>query len=160
MFIAPRKPVDVSRKNLLFRKTFLDSTCFFCLKPTRRVSPYLSDLEVNWTSSFPAQSDKLVIIPHLLLAPVGTVVRPAEHEFAHRPSPSPEAVSRCSQQNRRTIGGSFGVDTQILVFSKILVFNNLVVFSEMQVILVFSKLFGLITCDGWALSQSATQIIS
>ena len=97
-----QKPVDVSRKNLLFRKTFLDSTCF-CLKPTRRVSPYLSDLEVNWTSSFLAQSDKLVIIPHLLLAPVGTVVRPAEHEFAHRLSPSPETVSRCSQQNRRKV---------------------------------------------------------
>ena len=40
------------------------------------------------------QSDKLVIVPHFLLAPVGTVVKSTEHEFAHRPSPSPEAVSR------------------------------------------------------------------
>ena len=54
-----------------------------------------------------------MIVPHFLLAPVGTVVKPAEHEFAHRPSPSLEAVSRCSQQHRRStlrsIGGRTGV---------------------------------------------------
>ena len=64
--------------------------------------PYLSDPEMNWTSSFLLQSDKLVIVPHLLLAPVGTVVKPAEHEPGHRLSPSLEEVSRCSLQNRRS----------------------------------------------------------
>ena len=44
---------------------------------------------MHWTSSFLVQSDKLAIVPHLLLAPAGTVVKPAEHEFVHRPSPSP-----------------------------------------------------------------------
>ena len=55
----------------------------------RQVSLYLSDLEMNWTSSFLVQSDKLAIVLHLLLAPVGTAVKPAEHEVAHRPSPIP-----------------------------------------------------------------------
>ena len=41
-----QKPVDVSRKNLLYRNTFLDSTCF-CLKTNRRSPPYLSDPEMN-----------------------------------------------------------------------------------------------------------------
>ena len=45
---------------------------------------------MNWTSSFLIQSDKLAIVLHLLLAPVGTVVKPAEHEVAHRLSPIPE----------------------------------------------------------------------
>ena len=53
-----------------------------------------------------------MIVPHLLLAAVGTVVKPAQHEFANRPSPSPETVSRCSQQNRRStlcsVGGRIG----------------------------------------------------
>ena len=44
----------------------------------RQVSLYLSDLEMNWTSSFLAQSEILAIVLHLLLAPVG-VVKPAEH---------------------------------------------------------------------------------
>ena len=68
---------------------------------------------MNWTSSFLVQCDKLSIVLHLLLAPVGTVVKPAEHEFAHRPSPSPEAVSQCSQQNRGStlcsVGGRIDV---------------------------------------------------
>ena len=68
---------------------------------------------MNWTSSFLVQSDKLVIVLHLLLAPVYTVVKPAEREFAHRPSPSREVVSRCSQQNRRStlysVSGRTGV---------------------------------------------------
>ena len=42
------KPVDVLRENPLYRKTFLVST-YFGLKTTRRVSLYLSDLEMNWT---------------------------------------------------------------------------------------------------------------
>ena len=48
----------------------------------RQVSPYLrlSELQMNWTSSFLVQSGKLVIVLHLLLAPVETVVKPAEHE--------------------------------------------------------------------------------
>ena len=44
------------------------------------VSPYLSDPEMNWTSSFLLQSDKLAIVPHLPLALVGTVGKPAEDE--------------------------------------------------------------------------------
>ena len=70
------KPVDVLGKNPLYRKMCLDST-FFGLKTMRQVSLYLSDLEMNWTSSFLVQSDKLAIVLHLLLAPVGTVVKPA-----------------------------------------------------------------------------------
>ena len=73
---------------------------------------YLSHLEMNWTSSFLVQGDKLAIVPHLLLALVRKVVKPAEHEFARLPSPSPEAVSRFSQQNRRStlcpVGGRTG----------------------------------------------------
>ena len=98
------------RENLLYRKTFLDST-YFRLKTTRQVSLYLSDLEMNWTSSFLVQSDKLAIVLHLLLAPVGTVVMPAEHEVAHRLSPSQGAVSRCFPQNRRSTLCSVGVRT-------------------------------------------------
>ena len=40
---------------------------------------------------------------------------------------------------------------------KIHVFSELLVFGEMSVILVFSKLLGLITCEGPGFSQSATQ---
>ena len=57
---------------------------------THRVSPYLADPEMNWTSSFLVQSDKLAVVPHLPLAPGGTVGKPAEHESRHRPGPSPE----------------------------------------------------------------------
>ena len=68
---------------------------------------------MNWTSSFVMQSYKLVIVPYLLHAPVGRVVKLAEHEFAHHPSPSPEAVSRCSQQKRKStlcsVGGRIGI---------------------------------------------------
>ena len=69
---------------------------------TRQVSLYLSDLEMKWTSSFLVQSDKLAIVLHLLLAPVSTVVKPAEHEVAHRLNPSLGVVSRCFPQNRRS----------------------------------------------------------
>ena len=41
---------------------------------------------MNWTSSLLFQGDKRAIVPHLLLAPVSTVVQPAEHEFVRRPS--------------------------------------------------------------------------
>ena len=50
---------------------------------------------MNWTSSFLVQSDKLAIALHLLFAPVGTVVKPDEHEVVRRLSPIPGAVSRC-----------------------------------------------------------------
>ena len=79
-----QKPVDVLRENLLYRKTFLDSA-YFCLKTKRQVSLYLSDREMNCTSSFDVQSNKLATSPHLLL----TVLKPPEHEIAHRLSPSP-----------------------------------------------------------------------
>ena len=57
----------------------------------RQVSLYLSDLEMNWTSSFLFQSDELAIVLHLLLAPVGTVVKPAEHDVVRRLRPIPGA---------------------------------------------------------------------
>ena len=78
----------------------LDSTSS-CLKTTQQVSPYSSELEKNWTSSFLVHSDKLVIGPHLLLSPASTVVKPAEHEFAHHPNPI-QGASQRSQHNRKS----------------------------------------------------------
>ena len=43
-------------------------------------------MEMNLTSHLLFQSEKFVIVPHLLLAPLNTVVKLAEHEFARRPS--------------------------------------------------------------------------
>ena len=117
----------------------------FLLEKQRQVSLYLTDLEMNWTSSFLVQSDNLAIVLHLLLAPVATVVKPAEHEVAHGLSPSPGAVSRCFPQNRRSTLCSVGGRT-------------LLVSGEVHVILVFSKLLGLTTCEGSGLCQSATQM--
>ena len=45
---------------------------------------------MHLTPSFLLQSDKLVIGQHLLLSPASTVVKPAEHEFAHHPHPIQE----------------------------------------------------------------------
>ena len=45
-----------------------------------------SDLDMNWKPSLLFQSQKLAIVPHLLLAPARTVVKPSEHEFVRRPS--------------------------------------------------------------------------
>ena len=70
-----QKPVDVTRKFRLCRKMCLDLTVSG-LKTLRQVSLYLSDLEMNLTA----------IVPHLLLAPANTVVKPADHEFVRRPS--------------------------------------------------------------------------
>ena len=63
----------------------------------RQVSLYLSDLEMNWTSSFLFQSDKLAIVLHLLLVIVGTVVKQAEHEVV-RLSPIPGAPRLVEEQ--------------------------------------------------------------
>ena len=41
---------------------------------------------MHLTSNLLFQSDKFVIVPHVLLAAVNTVVKPAEHEFVRRPS--------------------------------------------------------------------------
>ena len=83
------------------RKTFLDST-YFGLRSTQRVSPYLPDLVMDWTSCFLVQSDKVAIVPHLLLAPKGTVVKSQQiTKFAHRPSPIQEGASQGSEQNRK-----------------------------------------------------------
>ena len=57
---------------------------------------------MNWTSSFLVQSDKLALVLHLLLAPEGTGVKPAEHEVVRRLSPIPGAVSPCLPLNRRS----------------------------------------------------------
>ena len=45
-----------------------------------------SDFETNLTANILFQSDKFVIVPHLLLAPANTVMKPAEHKFVRRPS--------------------------------------------------------------------------
>ena len=52
-----------------------------------------SDFAMNLTANLLFQSDKFVIVPHLLLAPANTVVKPAEHEFVRRPSLLLEAFS-------------------------------------------------------------------
>ena len=39
---------------------------------------------MNLTSSLLIQSDKLAIVLHLLLTPVGAVVKPAEYEVVRR----------------------------------------------------------------------------
>ena len=57
---------------------------------------------MKWQSSFLLQSDKLAIVPRLPLAAEGTVEKPAEHESGHRRSPSPEEVSQCSPENRKS----------------------------------------------------------
>ena len=87
-FHYSQKLVDVSRKKPLNRKLCLDST-YFGLKTMRQVPLYLSGLAMNWTSSFLVHSDTLAIVLHLLLAPVGTVVKPAEHQVVRRLSPTP-----------------------------------------------------------------------
>ena len=61
----------------------------------------------NWTSSFLVQSDKLAIVLHLLLAPVGTVVKPAKHEVVRHQSPIPGA-SRCFPMSHRLMPWSTG----------------------------------------------------
>ena len=98
-------------------KDVLASGCISCATEktctTHRVCPYLADPEMNWTSSFLLKSDKLAMVPHLPVAPGGTVEKPAEHESGHRPSPSPEEVSRCFPQNRRSKPCS--VDERIMV---------------------------------------------
>ena len=76
-----------------------DSTCSG-FKTLRQISLFLSDLEMNWASSFLVQSDKLAIVLHLLLAPEGTVVKLAEHEVVRRQSPIPGA-SRCLPLSHR-----------------------------------------------------------
>ena len=56
---------------------------------------------MNLTSSFLSQSDKLAIGPHVLLAPVGTVVKPAEHGFPHHPNPIQEgSVAMLSAESK------------------------------------------------------------
>ena len=80
------KPVDVCKKFRLFRKMCLDST-YLGFKTMRQISLYLLDLEMNWTSSMLVQSDKLAIVLHLFLAPVGAVVKQAEHEVVCHQSP-------------------------------------------------------------------------
>ena len=83
----------------LSRKTRLDST-FSNVKTMQQVSvcPWKSDLETNWTSSLLLQSDKLAILPHLLLAPMNTVVKPAEHDFVRCKSAS-WGVARLSTES-------------------------------------------------------------
>ena len=52
-------------KCVLIRPTLTCKQCYRFPNATQ-----ISDLEMNWTSSFLFQSDKLAIVPHLLPAPV------------------------------------------------------------------------------------------
>ena len=54
------------------------------------------ELDINL---FLFQSDKLSVVPHLLLAPIGTAVKPAEHEFVCRRSPMLSAESWVENKN-------------------------------------------------------------
>ena len=93
--------LDVPREYCLCRSEILDST-FLCVRTLRLVSLHFLGSEMSLTLSFFCRSDKLVLGLHLLLSPVSTAVKPAEHEVAHRLSliPIPGAVSRCFPQNR------------------------------------------------------------
>ena len=115
----------------------LDST-YSGLRTLRQVSLYLSDLEMNWTSSFLVQSDKLSIVLHLLLALVSTVVKPAEHEVVRRPSPILGA-SRCFPLSHRLTLCSVGGRPVC----------GLTVSGEVPVLPVFSNPVGHITCKRW-----------
>ena len=54
---------------------------------------------MNWTSSFLFQSDKLAIVLHLLLAPAGTVVKPAEREVFRRQKSDTGCVAMLSAES-------------------------------------------------------------
>ena len=83
MVRCSQKRVDVLRKIRQYRQRCLDSTC--CgLRTLRQVSLNLSDLEMSGHQFFFVQSVKLAIVLNLLLAPVGAVVKQAEHEVVHR----------------------------------------------------------------------------
>ena len=98
---------------------------------------------MNWTSSFLVQSDKLAIVLHLLLAPVGTVWKPAGHEFV-RQSPTP-GTSRCFPLSHRLMLLVEGQESD----TKILEFSEVTVSGEVPVIPVFSNPVGVITCERW-----------
>ena len=49
---------------------------------------------MSWTSSFLVLSDKLAIVQHLLLATVGTVVKPVEFQVVRHQSPI-SVASQC-----------------------------------------------------------------
>ena len=66
-------------------------------------------LEMNFASSFLVQSDQLEVVLHLLLAPVDTVMKLVEHEFALRQDPNPEGLSSGLQQDRGRTGASLAL---------------------------------------------------
>ena len=78
---------------------------------------------MNWTSSFLVQNNKLATVLHLLLAPVGTVVKPAERRCRD---------ALCSIVGRRH---ARLVEEQGLTR----MFSELLVFGEMPVFLVFKQ---------------------
>ena len=95
---------------------------------------------MNWTSSLLIQSDTRAIVPHLLLSPLSTVVKPAEHEFVRRP---------------RLVAHQ--------TFDVILSFGNLIVFSAGNTLLFINDLVvddpvGLITCVGLWFSITVTPV--
>ena len=99
------KPRFIFHKNLLIswwrvfcRKTFLDSTCFR-LKQRNGSHRTLRNLKWTWHQIFSYRVINLRSVRILLLAPANTMVKPTEHEFAHRTSPIQEGASQCSQTN-------------------------------------------------------------
>ena len=104
MVLCSQKPVDAMQV-VSFGKRFLTQP----IPHENKLTGFRVHLgSMNWTSNFVVQSDKLEIVSHLLLAPVDAVVKPAEHEFAHRLDPSPGTLSRCLQQNCRSTQCSVG----------------------------------------------------
>ena len=79
----------------------------------RKVSLYLSDLEMNWTSSFLVQRDKLAIVLHLLLATVGTGWSQQSTKLLIVQVRAPGRCRDAFPQNRRStlwsVGGRRGV---------------------------------------------------
>ena len=59
---------------------------------------------MNWTSKFLVQSDKLAIVLHFLLAPLRTVVKPAEHEVVRRLDSGGVAMLSAESQVDAVIG--------------------------------------------------------
>ena len=92
------EPLDVPREYHLCRNEIIDST-FFCVRTQLQVSPRLLGNVMILTQSFPCRSDKLMVGLHLLLFPVGTVVKPADLLFAHRPHPIQEGESQLNHES-------------------------------------------------------------
>ena len=72
---------------------------------------------MNWTPSFLFQSDKLAIVPHLLLAPVGTMVNnPVASSCEICPN---SCASFCTRHSSSTIGPASALSTAPVTSSSV-----------------------------------------